>query len=64
MNGNHWTIFNSAGAVIVDNMPLDVVHVYMTPERFERGWNAVYCLVVRREEDLPPLEESRPVRSA
>lgn len=63
MTGNHWTVFNGAGAVVADNMTLEVVHAYMTPERFERGWNAVYCLVVRCPEDLPALEESPSVRS-
>jgi hypothetical protein len=42
--GNHWTVFNGAGAVICDNMPLDVARAYLTPERAARGWNAVYCL--------------------
>lgn len=59
MTGNHWTVFNSAGAVVCDNQPLEVVHIYLTPERFERGWNAVYCLIVRSEDDLPPLRHSR-----
>jgi hypothetical protein len=59
MTGNHWTVFNGAGAVVADNMPLDVVHAYMTPGRFARGWHAAYCLVVRCEEDLPPLGDSR-----
>lgn len=52
MKGNHWTVFNGGGAVVCDNMPLEVVHAYMTHERFSRGWHAVYCLVVRSEDDL------------
>lgn len=50
--GNHWTIFNGAGAVVADNMPLEVVHDYLTTERFARGWHAAYCLVVHTEDDL------------
>jgi hypothetical protein len=52
VNGNHWTIFNGAGVVVADNMPLDVVHAYMTPERFARGWQAVFCVIVNSEERL------------
>lgn len=55
MNGNHWTVFNSAGAVVADNMPLEVVRAYLTPARLERGWYAAYVYLVRSEEDLPPL---------
>jgi hypothetical protein len=50
--GNHWTVFNGAGAVVADNMPLDVVQAYLTPERIARDWYAVYCLIVRTEEEL------------
>jgi hypothetical protein len=50
---NAWTIFNSAGAVVADNMPIEVVRAYLTPERFERGWNAAYVYLVGSEEDMP-----------
>ncbi|MDB5975121.1 MAG: hypothetical protein JWR07_1881 [Nevskia sp.] len=52
---NHWTIFNSGGAVVADNMPLEVVRAYLTPERFARGWSAVFCLVVGSEDQLAVL---------
>lgn len=56
MKGNHWTIFNSGGAVVADNMPLEVVRSYLTPERFARGWNAVFCLVVGSVDQLAELD--------
>lgn len=55
MTGNHWTVYNGAGAVVADNMPLEVVHAYMTPERFARGWTAVFCVIVNSEEHLAEL---------
>lgn len=53
MTGNHWTVFDSGGAVVCDNMPMDVAQIYLTPERAERGWTAVYCLIVRDPADFP-----------
>ena len=53
MTGNHWTVFNGAGAVVADNMPLDVARAYLTPESVERGWTAVYCIIVRDPVDFP-----------
>lgn len=53
MTGNHWTVFNGAGAVVCDNMPLDAARAYLTPERAERGWVAAYTLVVRDPVDFP-----------
>lgn len=50
---NHWTVFNGAGAVVCDNMPMEVAQAYLTPERAERGWHAVYCLIVRDPADFP-----------
>lgn len=52
MTGNHWSVFNGAGAVVCDNQPLEVARAYLTPERADRGWNAVYCLVVRDPADF------------
>jgi len=57
MTGNHWTVFNGCGAVVCDNMSLDVVRAYMTPERFARGWQAVFCLIVNSEERLAELAD-------
>jgi hypothetical protein len=53
MDGNHWTVFNGAGAVVCDNMPMEVAQAYLTAERAERGWNAVYCLIVRDPAEFP-----------
>jgi hypothetical protein len=62
VSGNHWTIFNSAGAVVCDNMPLEVVHAYMTPERFARGWQAVFCVIVNSEEGLAEVSATPPAQ--
>jgi hypothetical protein len=52
MTGNHWTVFNGAGAVVADNMPLEVVDAYLTSERLSRGWLAAYTVIVRTEDEL------------
>lgn len=50
-----WTIFNSGGAVVVESCTLEDVRDYMTPERFERGWNAIYCINVTSQAQLDAL---------
>lgn len=59
MSFNHWTVFNGAGAVVADNMPLDVVRAYLTPARIERGWHAAFVFIARTTEDLD--EWARPI---
>jgi hypothetical protein len=54
--GGAWTIFNSGGAVVRDDCTLEEVRDYMTPERFERGWNAVYCINVTSQAQLDKLD--------
>jgi hypothetical protein len=56
--GNHWTVFNGAGAVVCDNMPLDVARAYLTPERAERGWLAAYTVIVRDPSEFPDRAEA------
>jgi hypothetical protein len=51
-----WTIFNSGGAVVGEDLTLEEVRDYMTPERFERGWNAVYCINVTSQAQLDKLD--------
>jgi hypothetical protein len=58
MSDNHWTVFNGAGAVVADNMSVEVVRAYLTPERFARGWMAAYTLVVRTPDELAAIEPS------
>jgi hypothetical protein len=61
VSGNHWTVFNGAGAVVADNMPLDVVRAYLTPGRLARGWHAAFVFVARTVEDLD--EWARPTEN-
>lgn len=56
MQAPHWTIFNSGGAVVRDDCTLEAVRDYMTPERFKRGWNAVYCINVTSQEQLDAIK--------
>jgi hypothetical protein len=62
MNGNHWTVINGGGGVVADNMPLEVVGAYLTPERFERGWQAV-CVISNMEQLTDLCPEPLPDRS-
>jgi hypothetical protein len=50
-----WTIFNGAGAVVVDDASLETVRDYMTPERFARGWTAVSVHVVKGPDGMAEL---------
>jgi hypothetical protein len=54
--GGVWTIFNSGGAVVRDDCTLEEVRDYMTPERFERGWNAICCINVTSQAQLDKLD--------
>lgn len=60
MNGNHWTVFNGAGAVVADNVPLEVVDAYLTDSRIERGWMAAYTVVIRTSDELAEALSTHP----
>jgi hypothetical protein len=55
-NTGGWTIFNSGGAVVREDCTLEEARDCMTPERFERGWNAVYCINVTSQAQLDKLD--------
>ena len=52
VTGAHWAVFNS-GACVADGLTMQEAMDYLTPERFERGWTAVYCLVVNNDNQWP-----------
>lgn len=57
MTCNHWTVFNGGGAVVADNLSYDEMAEYMSEERFDRRWHAVYCVLVK---NMSELRDARP----
>ena len=51
-----WSVFNSGGACIIENVTFGVAADYMTPYRFARGWTMVS--VINTQANLE-AEESR-----
>ena len=51
-----WSVFNSGGACIIENVTFGVAADYMTPGRFARGWTMVS--VINTQANLE-AEESR-----
>jgi len=53
--GFTYSVFNGSGACVIDGVPLAKAANYMTPERFERGWTLVGCVVVKTPDELSDL---------
>lgn len=47
-----WTVFNSGGAVVAENVTKAKAFDYLTDERLERGWTAV-CVVSKQQSSVP-----------
>lgn len=48
----NWTVFSGPGAVVAENQTLEGVREWISPERWARGWTAVYCVIARSESEL------------
>jgi len=53
--GANWSVFNT-GACVADGLTMEEAKEYMTPERIARGWTAVYCVVVKSDDQWPTQE--------
>lgn len=58
-----WTVFNGAGAAVIENITRESALEHLSEERIARGWNAVGCEVIDTVEKFrtqPVLEPALP----
>jgi hypothetical protein len=56
--GANWSVFNT-GACVADGLTTEEAKEYMTPERIARGWTAVYCVVVKADDEWPTAKQEQ-----
>jgi len=54
-----WSVFNSGGACVIENVTFDLAADYMTADRFARGWNMVSCVNITTMEQLARAQSSK-----